>query len=77
MSSLQDDPYGIIQYRQAFPSDDVLDEWHPWEKAQYIDYFEARQKRKDDFIKYFENHLSKKFEKPVSNLEFPIKGPHV
>uniref|UniRef100_A0A069DPJ6 NADH dehydrogenase [ubiquinone] 1 beta subcomplex subunit 9 n=1 Tax=Panstrongylus megistus TaxID=65343 RepID=A0A069DPJ6_9HEMI len=37
----------------------VLDYWHPLEKAQYPKYFATREKRKEEFIKMWEEEYGK------------------
>ena len=40
----------------------VLDQWHPWEKVQMMDYFEKREKLKEEFNEYYEKSLTKKYQ---------------
>ncbi len=42
------------------PNDQVLDFWHPLEKAQYPDYFARREQRKKEFIEWYD----KKYGRP-------------
>merc|ERR1711879_480737 len=78
MFKYRNDEDGITYNRQAPIEDYVLDEWHPWEKANYIDYFNKREEFKKDTQAYWEQSLSKKFagSKNASN-EYPIMSPEV
>uniref|UniRef100_T1ISA4 NADH dehydrogenase [ubiquinone] 1 beta subcomplex subunit 9 n=1 Tax=Strigamia maritima TaxID=126957 RepID=T1ISA4_STRMM len=53
-------PKGVAFQRHPVPPSWVLDGWHPLEKAMFPNYFATREKRKDEFIKFWE----KKFGKP-------------
>ena len=67
----QNDPGGIVYNRQCEPYDFVLDHWHPWEKVKYMDYFEQREKRKEEYDKYYEDVISKKGHRLIEPIEFP------
>ena len=67
----KNDPGGILHDREGEPPDAVLDYWHPWEKARYIDYFEQREKMKEDYLKYYDSAVVKKGEKGQSEIVFP------
>jgi hypothetical protein len=56
----KDDPNGITWNRYTHVPDDVLESWHPWEKAPFIDYFNLREKRKLEAEEYFKNVLMNK-----------------
>ena len=56
------DPGGIIYNREAVAPDWVFDQWHPWEKVQTLDFFEKRQKLKEEFNEYYEKSLTKKYQ---------------
>ena len=61
-SVFKNDPNGICYNREAVAPDWVLDQWHPWEKVQMLDYFEKREKLKDEFNEYYEKSLTKKYQ---------------
>lgn len=44
---------GVAHARVVEPPDWVLDYWHPLEKAQYPQYFECREKRKEEYMKHW------------------------
>ena len=67
----QNDPGGILYNRYCEPYDFVLDHWHPWEKVKYMDYFEQREKRKQEYDKYYEDVISKKGFRLIEPIEFP------
>lgn len=67
----KNDPEGICYHREDDPFDVLVDYWHPWEKAQFIDYFETREKRKSDYEEYYKNSIMKKGLKDWDNLEYP------
>lgn len=50
---------GIAYGRAHVISDWVLDYWHPLEKAQYPEYFARREKRKKEFIEFWEKQYGK------------------
>lgn len=52
-------PGGVAFEREVIPPDWVLDYWHPLEKAQYPEYFARREKRKEEYIKWWENQYGK------------------
>jgi len=56
------DPGGIIYDREAVSPDWVFDQWHPWEKVQCMDFFDNRQKLKEEFNEYYEKSLTKKYQ---------------
>ena len=58
----KDDPQGICYNRECVSADWVLDYWHPWEKVQYMDYFDKREAMKKDFVQYYEKSISKKYQ---------------
>jgi NADH dehydrogenase (ubiquinone) 1 beta subcomplex subunit 9 len=74
----KDDEGGIIYSRENHYRDSLLDHWHPWEKANYIDYFNKREEMKKDMAAYWKESLSKKFSgsKP-SDAAWPIISPQV
>merc|ERR1719323_2787149 len=49
-----DSPGGINFGREQYVSDDILDQWHPYERAQYPEYFERRALRKQEYIDNWE-----------------------
>jgi len=49
-----DSPGGINFGRQQHVPDDILDSWHPYERAQFPDYFERRAQRKQEYIDNWE-----------------------
>ena len=60
--------------REHDPSDRILDYWHPWEKAAYLDYFENREKVKQEYKKYYESSILKKGIADLKAIEYPAKG---
>ena len=50
--------------RECNVPDWSFDSWHPWEKVQYMDFFEKREGLKADFHKYYEDSLTKKYQEP-------------
>jgi len=56
------DPGGIVYNRECATPDWLFDQWHPWEKVQYMDFFENRQKLKSEFQEYYDNSLTKKYQ---------------
>eukprot|EP00088_Acartia_fossae_P035414 TRINITY_DN36490_c0_g1_i1.p1 TRINITY_DN36490_c0_g1~~TRINITY_DN36490_c0_g1_i1.p1 ORF type:complete len:147 (-),score=42.21 TRINITY_DN36490_c0_g1_i1:100-540(-) len=61
------DPGGIV-YRRALPHEDWLyDQYHPWEQCLMRDFFDNREKLKEEYNTYFEKSLSKKY-KPEPNV---------
>jgi len=78
MFTYRDDEDGITYSRQAHIEDSVLDFWHPWERANYIDYFKKREEMKADYNAYWEESLSKKFAGMANkSTEYPIISPEV
>ena len=61
-SIFKNDPNGICYNREAIAPDWVLDQWHPWEKVQMMDYFGKREKLKEEFNEYYEKSLTKKYQ---------------
>ncbi|KAK7115118.1 NADH dehydrogenase [ubiquinone] 1 beta subcomplex subunit 9-like [Littorina saxatilis] len=55
-----DSPGGVAYGREPHVPDWLLDIWHPFEKAQYPEYFARREVRKKEFIERWE----KKYGKP-------------
>ncbi|XP_076449718.1 NADH dehydrogenase [ubiquinone] 1 beta subcomplex subunit 9-like [Babylonia areolata] len=53
-------PGGVAYAREPHVPDWLLDIWHPYEKAQYPEYFARREIRKREFIERWE----KKYGKP-------------
>ena len=51
--------------RECNVPDWSFDSWHPWEKVQYMDFFEKREGLKADFHKYYEDSLTKKYQEPT------------
>ena len=63
-------------YERGFREpDNILDFWHPWEKAQFIDYFETREKRKAEYVDYYENSILAKGVRDTSNDRYPSENP--
>ncbi|XP_035914894.1 NADH dehydrogenase [ubiquinone] 1 beta subcomplex subunit 9 [Anopheles stephensi] len=52
-------PGGVAFEREVIPPDWVLDYWHPLEKAQFPDYFARREKRKEEYIVWWEKQYGK------------------
>ena len=50
--------------RECNVPDWSFDSWHPWEKVQYMDFFDTREGLKADFHKYYEDSLTKKYQEP-------------
>lgn len=50
---------GVAFEREVIPPDWVLDYWHPLEKAQYPEYFARREKRKEEYVKWWEKTYGK------------------
>ena len=46
-------------------------------QARYIDYFEQREKRKDEYVNYYENSILVKGERDASKDEYPAKNPAI
>ncbi len=67
----KNDPGGIIWQRQAVPPDSILDSWHPWERVQYMDYFNRREERKLEYEKYYHQSFVKK-EVGAPQEEWPV-----
>jgi len=61
-SIFKTDPGGIVYDREAVAPDWVFDQWHPWEKVQTMDFFDNRQKLKQEFNEYYEKSLVKKYQ---------------
>ena len=61
-SIFKNDPNGICYNREAIAPDWVLDQWHPWEKVQMMDYFGKREELKEEFNEYYEKSLTKKYQ---------------
>lgn len=49
-------PGGVAYERYVEPPDWVLDYWHPIEKAHYPKYFALREKRKLEYIEFYNKH---------------------
>merc|ERR1711976_568814 len=61
------DPGALCYNRYIEPQDAVLDYWHPWERAQYMSYFEKRDQLKEEYNDYYKNVICKKLEsKPAA-----------
>jgi len=58
-----DAPGGVAYGREYTIPDWILDMWHPYEKAQYPEYFAVREKRKQEYIDRWE----KKYGKPEAD----------
>jgi hypothetical protein len=56
------DPGGITFNREGNTQDWAMDQWHPWEKVQAMDFFENREKLKAEFGAYYEKSLKKKWQ---------------
>lgn len=52
-------PNGTAFEREITPPDWVLDYWHPLEKAQYPEYFARREKRKEEYVAWWEKTYGK------------------
>ncbi|GAV05240.1 hypothetical protein RvY_15403 [Ramazzottius varieornatus] len=52
-------PGGSAYGRVPYKPDWLVDSWHPLEKASYPKYFAQREKRKDEWVKYWEDHYNK------------------
>ncbi|KAL5282046.1 NDUFB9 family protein [Megaselia abdita] len=52
-------PGGCAYAREVIPPDWVLDYWHPLEKAAYPEYFARREKRKEEFVTWWEKTYGK------------------
>jgi len=52
-------PGGSAYNRNPPTLDWLVDLWHPLEKASYPHYFAQREKRKDEWIAYWEKHYNK------------------
>ncbi|CAG5118070.1 unnamed protein product [Candidula unifasciata] len=51
---------GGVAYERHFPTPDwILDTWHPFEKAQYPEYFALREIRKKEYIERWEKQYGK------------------
>ncbi|XP_015605725.1 NADH dehydrogenase [ubiquinone] 1 beta subcomplex subunit 9 [Cephus cinctus] len=46
-------PGGVAYEREVIPPDWILDHWHPIEKAMYPKYFALREKRKKEYIEWY------------------------
>uniref|UniRef100_C1BNZ1 NADH dehydrogenase [ubiquinone] 1 beta subcomplex subunit 9 n=1 Tax=Caligus rogercresseyi TaxID=217165 RepID=C1BNZ1_CALRO len=55
------DPGALAHEREVESPDHLLDLWHPWEKANFMDYFEKRENMKKGYENYYETVISKKF----------------
>merc|ERR1712020_17666 len=74
----KDNEGGIIYDRRMDMVDDLMDNWHPWEKANYMDYFEKRKKLKEEIYTYWDQSLSKKYQGVKRQAtEFPIISKEV
>ena len=48
-----------MAYERVAPTYDwLLDIWHPVEKAQYPEYFARREKRKEEWIKFYQENYA-------------------
>jgi len=65
-------PGGSAYGRDANRPDWLIDQWHPLEKAQFPKYFAQREKRKDDFIKFWERNMNRG--KPYNDHEKEWSG---
>ncbi|KAK7497735.1 hypothetical protein BaRGS_00011130 [Batillaria attramentaria] len=52
-------PGGVAYAREPHTPDWLLDIWHPYEKAQYPEYFAKRELRKKEFIERWEKKYGK------------------
>merc|ERR1712038_1865469 len=73
----KNDPGGILYHRYALVNDGLLDLWHPWEKVLYKNYFDTREKRKEEIQAYFDSSFPKKGIKDLETSEYPVKGTNV
>jgi hypothetical protein len=73
----KNDPGGILYQRYHLANDNLLDIWHPWEKVLYKNYFDTREKRKEEMDAYFESSFPKKGIKDLETSEYPVKGTNV
>merc|ERR1711893_347039 len=71
------DEGGICYSRELSNVDMQLDTLHPWEQAEFPDFFEKREEMKKRYKKYWEESLSKKFEGSAFTGEFPLISPEV
>jgi len=71
------DPNGILYERYNLPNDAVLDQWHPWEKVMYKNYFDTREQRKLEAQDYYESSFPKKGIKDLETAEYPVRGPNI
>uniref|UniRef100_A0A0B6Y428 NADH dehydrogenase [ubiquinone] 1 beta subcomplex subunit 9 n=1 Tax=Arion vulgaris TaxID=1028688 RepID=A0A0B6Y428_9EUPU len=54
------DAPGGVGYHRHFPTPDwIVDTWHPFEKAQYPEYFALREIRKKEYIERWEKQYGK------------------
>jgi len=63
---------GIEHHRYHLPYDQIQDHWHPWEKAAFVDYFELREKRKEEMVAYHDASVMKKGQIDLDKSEFPL-----
>jgi len=57
----KNDPGGIC-YRRDYTTHDIMfDSYHPWERAQMMEFYDNREKLKAEYDDYFKNSLSKKY----------------
>merc|ERR1712076_349407 len=63
---------GIEHHRYHLAYDQIQDHWHPWEKAAFIDYFELREKRKEEMVAYHDASVMKKGQIDLEKSEFPV-----
>jgi len=56
------DPGGIVYQRPVETLDWHFDQWHPWERVQYMDFFSKRDQLKKDYNEYYEKSLAKKYQ---------------
>lgn len=59
VGAVANSPGGCAFDREVIPPDWVLDYWHPLEKAQYPEYFARREKRKDEYVAWWEKQYGK------------------
>jgi len=63
---------GITHHQFALPYCHLMDAWHPWEKAPYIDYFTKREQMKKDMETYHDDSMMKKGQIDLETSDFPL-----
>ena len=52
-------PGGTAFERERHVPDWILDTWHPDDKERFPDYFERREKRKEEYIKLYQSDFGR------------------